>query len=86
MPQHPTRPEIRFGVILPPRPKKRRRVQRHSVERLVRLRRVLQSIHTAATDQAADIMTHSTWNLDYSLPFTLTVKELREIHAYLRGQ
>lgn len=39
MPHHPTRPEIRFGVILPPRVKKRRRAQRHSVERIVRLLR-----------------------------------------------
>lgn len=86
MPQHPTRPEIRFGVILPPRPKKKRRVQRHSVERLVRLRRVLKLIHDAAVYEAADVMTHPTWSLDYMFKFKLTVKELREIHAYLNAR
>lgn len=37
MPQRSTRPEIHFGVILPPRPKKQRRGRPHSVERLVRV-------------------------------------------------
>ena len=49
----------------------------------VTMRTVLKKIHRAATDEAADIMTHPTWSLDYSLEFKLTVKELREIHAFL---
>jgi len=48
------------------------------------IRACLQAIHTAATDKAADVMTHPTWNLDYSFPFTLTVAELRQIDAYLK--
>ena len=43
----------------------------------------LQSIHDAATDKAGDVMTDHTWNLDYSFDFTLTVKQLRNIHDAL---
>lgn len=48
------------------------------------LRLILESIHDAATDKASDVMTDPTWNLDYSFEFTLTVKQLRRIHEYLK--
>ena len=48
------------------------------------MRSVLKQIHEATTDKAGDVMTHPTWNLDYSFLFTLTVKQLRQIDTYLK--
>lgn len=48
------------------------------------LREIAKYIHEAATDKAHDVMTDPTWALDYSLQFTLTVKQLRAIDGYLK--
>ena len=48
---------------------------------LAELRAVVETITAAAEYQHADILTEPSWALDYSLPFTLTVGEIRAIAA-----
>lgn len=47
------------------------------------MRSILKGLLDDAKAEAGDVLTDPTWNLDYLFGFKLTVKQLREIDAFL---